>query len=254
MAGRAFYAAKNQCNLGCSYCFARFGAYTAPQPHFSVTEHDGSEVVYPTCDGEFAFEPDAQRALEALTELQGPPLLASISTKAALSVRTLSMLARCNDRLRRGRGGFIKISISISLKNELRNYESRTAPYALRLRNLKRLRDAGIASSVNLRPLLPQVPVSEYAEIVADCAEFTRMFLVGGLYLDPSSEFGRTMLDTYGHLASGRRVNWLPTKPIWPYIEDPAQVAGVRKAISNCGGIAFDDDLAVMQRISDSQI
>ena len=246
---RALYARSKPCAFACRFCFSEFASYT-PNAHFTAETTPKGTILYPSCDGEFFTDQSAVRALDAVLETPGSPILVSISTRAPITTRLAREIAHWNLILRSGRGGFVKVSLSASSKFSLTRDEPFAANYQSRIDSLQELSSVGVPSSLNLKPLLPDIEIGEYAEIVGDAAPFVSRFLLGGLYLDPTKGFGRAMIERYGSITKARVVDWLPNRPIWPYIEDTHKTEVLTRIIVASDCRPFMSDMDVMSDLA----
>jgi DNA repair photolyase len=243
---RKLYSASTKCKFGCRYCFAKFEDFdlTEQLPGFSVQRAQDNYILYPTCDAEFFANSAAVDALEDLVgrSTQGR-ILVSISVKSRIGIARAKFLRSLNERLSATGRGLIKCSISLSTKYQIETYEPLTPGYESRMEALEALSEEGIPTSVNLKPVLPMIPVREYEEIVDDTARYVQAYLVGGLYIDPASEFGRLVNSKYGAYVVNRRVDWLPSRPEWKYCENPSQTSAICAAILAADRKAFETDV-----------
>lgn len=248
---RTFYSGQRDCPFGCSYCFAHSPSFKSSlwQGAFERFPLEGGSIVYPACDSEVVLDARLIAGIQAAAAKASGMTIVSVSTKAAISPRVADALHEINVRLRSNGGGFIKVSASITTKHAIAELEPRTAGYAARLRGLQMLAERDIPCAVSLKPILPDVSPGEYIEIMDDFAPVTRLFLVGGLYLDPDTEFGQTHIRTHADDVVARRVEWLPNHPIWPYIEPKRQLEGLRAHAGGMGYELFDDDVALISWI-----
>jgi hypothetical protein len=253
---RALFAVNRKCSYGCRYCFATFHQYAAkrhlhPLPH-GVPEN--IDVIYPACDGEFFSDPEAKKALRHLVQHSGKPMLVSISVKSPITENNIAYIQELNDRLISTHRGFVKCSVSVSIKNRLEEIEPRTPKYEARLSAMRALAQHGIPRSVNLRPIFPFVKIEEYSEIIDDFAPFTDVFLIGGLYLDEKNSFGQSIIENYAQYITQRQVEWLPGHPVWTYCENPEQFHDVAGAIRARQRHAFQSDTEIMEWLSRSLV
>jgi hypothetical protein len=244
---RTLYSSARACRYGCQYCFARFPRFEEHHllPMVSVDRAPEDSVIYPACDSEFFTDARAVSELEKLVRFTGKSVRISISIKSRIGAKQAQFLRELNDRLTSADRGLIKCSISLSTKHQIENCEPRTPGYSDRLRGLRILADEGVPTSVNLKPILPFVTVTEYSEIIADTAPYTGAYLVGGLYIDTTTEFGRQIKLCYSSFITTRRVDWLPNRPTWEYCENPLQLESIRQSIIASGRRVFDTDLLV---------
>jgi DNA repair photolyase len=249
MSRRAFFSGNRDCKLGCRYCFAKFDNYVSETPHtpYSSSIPDDVGILYPSCNGDFFSDSIVRDALKQTVYETDKRILVSISIKSRLALGQAQELAEMNAKLARDRRGLVKCSVSITTKNHLEEYEPRAARYGQRLDSLELLAEAGVPRSVNLKPVLPFIGVEEYQAIVDDCAVYSDVFLLGGLYLDGSSAFGRKIAKDFPLLIGKRQVEWLPGRPVWQYCADEKQIASVRGHIRSKGKKACDSDIDVVQ-------
>jgi hypothetical protein len=245
---RTLFASTRSCQYGCRYCFAKFDQFAPshPLPSFSDERLREDDILYPTCDGEFFSDRRAVSKLENLVNSTRKLVRVSISVKSRISARQAHSLRLLNDCLVSAGRGLIKCSISLSTKHQVKEYEPRTPSYLHRLDALRMLADEQVPTSVNLKPILPFVSEAEYGEIIADTAPYTTVYLVGGLYIDSTTEFGNMIKSVYSSFITNRLVDWLPNRPTWEYCENPQQLESVRQSIFASGNEAFDTDLLVM--------
>ena len=238
---------RNQtCTFGCKFCFAAFSCYSSPSPLTLADQAGELDVLYPICDAEFFQDKNAYAALLRVARSAGPPLIISLSTRCSLNAQMASRLQLLAKTLNDVRGGLVKVSVSISARERLREFEPRASSYSSRLEALGLLQESGIATSVNLKPLLPQVSEEEYMSIVRDTVRFSGVYLLGGLYLDPLSQFGKDTLRAYPLLAGRKRVPWIDGQPIWPYVEDKSKTVKLISFVEKEGGRAFQTDLEIV--------
>jgi DNA repair photolyase len=158
---RALFSGTRKCTYGCQYCFAKFREYSAEHHLRVLPDHLPMDVsiIYPTCDGEFFTDSHAQNALKRLVHRTTKPLLVSISVKSPITDKNIAYINDINDHLTTMGRGFLKCSISISIKHGLEKIEPHTPRYGQRLDAAHLLALHGIPRSVNLMPILPFVPV-----------------------------------------------------------------------------------------------
>ncbi len=238
--------AGTKCPFGCSYCFALFKDYAAPAA-LEVAENTPEllrniDVLYPACDVDLFALPDALAILWRTARLGRS---VSVSTKARLSRRVLRELPSIVGFLRE-RNCILKIGVSFSTKHRIPEIEPGTAAYNVRIENLRRLRDAGVSSAVVLKPILAELPVDEYVELVEDTSALCGVYLLGDRYLDPS------VSDAAGATTVERRlrvVGWVQGRPTWPVEVATAHLSAIKRAIENKGLQFFESDLDLMKNL-----
>jgi hypothetical protein len=237
-----------RCPFGCQYCFAEFSQYERPLDLDAVERSPDLladvDVVYPACDVDLFA---TKTPLEILRRTAALGRSISVSTKAALSdrlVRGLADIARDIEE----RGEILKVGVSISTKHNCGRLEPRAATYALRIRNLRLLQAASIPSALVLKPVLRDVSLGEYCEIISDAEPFTRLVLVGDEYLDA--------LEPRVPLAAvtRRRVPWAINQPIWPVTTDVERIASIKAFAERLGFCVFESDLELMAALAQIRI
>ena len=144
-------------------------------------------------------------------------------------------------------GRVLKVGVSFSTKRSIPQIEPGTAAYETRVQNLQGLRSAGLHCAAVLKPILADVPVDEYLEIVDDTSAFTDLYLLGDRYLE-SEICDRTSPE--GAQRTTRAVKWAVNQPIWPVEVAAAHVAAIQSAISGKGCRYFDSDDQLMNVLS----
>lgn len=243
------------CPLQCAYCFAASPEYRSlsPLPTVADATLSSDTILYPSCDSEIHVNSLLVPLLqERLRNTQGR-IFVSISTKVKISDRMVGLLSELNNELTSSGRGFIKLSISASAYQEsnILAFERGAANFEDRLIGLNLASSRNIPVTINIKPILPQIGLTEYIELIDKSISITNMFMIGGLYCSEATEFGRSTIEQYRHLVSQRPVEWLPQRPTWPYIEDPEQMAAITKAIQQRGGIVFRSDRDAMLSIAD---
>lgn len=239
------------CPYGCTYCFAKFSPYTSltSQDKFDRIPEKGGVIVYPSCDSEILADKSLLPRVREEIERTTGTVWISVSTKSRLNARALKEIRAINQILCDQKRGFFKVSVSLSTKYSIPSVESGTSPYSTRIEVLQELKDHAIPSSVNIKPILPFVHISEYLEIVDDCLRVSDIFLLGGLYIDPYDEFGGRMLREYPHLVTHRKVDWLEDHPLWPHLMDDEKSRNIAEHIYSAGGHSFLSDSDVIHFI-----
>lgn len=224
-----------QCPYGCKYCFADFSQYQRP---FCLTDLESSphiledvDVIYPACDMDLFA---TNRHLDILRKTAALGRSISISTKAVLSNSIVTELARLAVQLRTF-DCVLKVGISISTKSNCGTLEPRAACYSKRLLNLKLLKQAFVPNCVVLKPLLSDIPLSEYYEILHDVVGLTQNILIGDEYLDVATP--RTQA------TNQRTVSWAVNQPIWPVNFQSERKTAIKMRASALGLHVFDSDL-----------
>lgn len=250
---RDLIASDRQCPFQCEYCFAKLNQYRNVSDSLSgawtgSTRADAYRIIYPSCDSEFVIsEKYFSELLKKIDETKDRVVI-DFSTKRKLTKNDLTQLAKVQELLLL-KDSSLKVSISFSNKNEISTIEGGTASYEDRLDNARNLCNLGIPVSATIKPILPFVDVSEYYEIIDGCSQSLDHFLVGGLYVDPTSVFGKNILKDFPDYATRRRVSWLPGEVFWDYVEDPIQVSKVSQYAVSRGAKCFDSDIELVDSL-----
>lgn len=211
----------------------------------SSSSIDTYDIIYPSCDSEFVLD---KKLYNKLINQVHNRTIVSVSTKAVLSTKMLDNLSLLDEKLK-DNNGFLKLSVSITNKHSIDKLEPRTANYTERLNSLQILSNSNIATSVNIKPILPVIPLAEYIEIIDDCSEYTDLFLLGGLYVDKSESKPELLQDSKTITSELRYVSWLPGKTKWPYIEDKEKINSIVSHIEKIDKNWFDSDIDVLKHI-----
>ena len=237
---RVFLQGPRTCPFACKYCFAEFSCFQEAKPRLDIREATQGKILYPSCDTEVGLS--ASR-IDEIAEFANTlnAIAVSISTKRKPSEGFLSALVKLDEKLY-GLGVLLKVSISVSTKYQISDIEKGASQYAERLEMASQLRKHGIATSVNLKPVLPFIQISEYLEIVDDFFERCSDFLLGGLYLDRKTQFGKEIIEEYPDLILNRCIEWMPGQPLWTTCYDNFKIDKILDYISDLGGCGYLSD------------
>lgn len=229
------------CPYGCSYCFKDFDGpamQALEDLHIESPALTDVDVLYPACDVDLLASTKWEQALIQSLSL-GKHV--SLSTKAPLSSKVLTRLKAIDSDFSSA-GLTLKISISISTKHQA-SIEPHTPPYTSRLRALAGLAEAGMTTSLALRPVLSDVPLVEYVEILRDCRPYTQRVLFGDEWLDPANP--RTAPSGE---SSMERVTWLPDTQ-WIKRRDKSKRMELALLAQGLGYTHYDSDLDLMRSV-----
>jgi DNA repair photolyase len=239
-----------RCAFGCTYCFADFSQYETP-PSLDEVETgnvalEGVDVIYPACDVDlFAMRKRWREIMERTIALNRS---ISVSTKAFLSQEQSDVLGQMASAMR-ARGLILKVAVSASTKSSCGSLEPRTASWDLRLETLSHLRKAGVPTCLMLKPVLADIPLEEYREMIEEASSHTSAVIVGDEYVDEARQRRRpSRSDLHGSLSS-RRVNWLRDRPHWFVREGGSRLVQLAEHASECGMQAYLSDLDYMEEL-----
>jgi DNA repair photolyase len=210
---RLLLTSGEKCPFGCKYCFARLSQYERPMALEALEANPelaaNVNILYPACDTDLFASKNSHDILRRIAAF-GKSV--SISTKARIGPETVRVLQLLSQRLLTN-GCVLKVGVSFSTKRAIAEIEPRTAGYECRLNNLALLSQAGISCCAVLKPLIAEIPATEYIEVVANVAPYVNHILMGPEYLDT---LYRTACENRSIRVSYRKVNWLRNEPLWP--------------------------------------
>ena len=242
---RKLFSAGMSCKTGCQYCFSKWDSYHHLPQLRDYILHEKNSIIYPCCDGDFSNQEDLIESIKKIAENMDK-VYVSISTKNFISNDALAALAQLNQNLLSENKGFVKLSISFSNISMINEMEPGSISYAARLSLARQIRETSILFAVTIKPVLPFVSSEEYCRIIDDFSIYTKYFLLGGLYLNPKSDF-YTKYITADYLIQKRKVEWLPEQPEWDYIENVEQFQQIRKYAADKGVFLFDSDESLIE-------
>ncbi len=242
---RKLYSSSS-CKADCKYCFSKWNKVYNGQPTMlSEKIHDDISIVYPCCDGDII---NNKKGLSELWQLvnNSKKTIVSMSTKCILKEDIMNELVDINNYLANNEKGFVKLSISLSTKTMIKDIEENALPYARRFDLLSQMKELGFHTSVTIKPILPFVPNEEYFEILDDCRSVVDRVLIGGLYVDKSTEFYQCYIkDKY--YTTKRSVQWLNGHPIWDYVDQEEKIKQIYTYGVSRNLLVFDTDVDLIK-------
>ena len=238
------------CPYGCSYCFTKFSQYDRPM-NLAMLESSSSlldniDVLYPACDVDLFARSDALTVLERVVAL-GRSI--SISTKAPLRQSVVSTIAGHAGQMAHT-GKILKIGVSFATKYHVPDIEPRTPSYNMRLDALRSLGQEEIPCAAVVKPLLADIPDSEYEEILDDVGGITPYVLLGEEWLDSRPERQRSCIkEPREAIVSKQPVTWIGGKPDWPIRETPDRLDRLNKYAANLGLDVSESDIDLMGKL-----
>ena len=150
-------------------------------------------------------------------------------------------LVKIDELLKSHNKGFLKLSVSFSCLSKINDIEQGTLNYTERLSLIKSIIDHGLTYATILKPLLPFIPIDEYEKIIDDTISFSDDYIIGGLYINHSTNF----FEEYNlkkYPIHEKSVNWAHDNPTWQYIEDINMKNQICDYIHNSDGFFHDSD------------
>lgn len=238
---RKLYSANTPCHAGCQYCFASWKDIYDGQPLIQTASLDNdSTVLYPCCDGELFEQTDIINTIKKLSS-HPRKIYVSVSTKRRITVEEIDYLVALDKWLKENNKGFVKFSVSVSTKSRGEEIEPCATSYEERLLIAEQLKNAGILTSLNIKPILPFISQQEYFEILRDFSRYINHVMLGGLYVNPSSSFYKTYIkDRFD--CTKRKVCWLDKCPEWYYVEDKLKTQKITEYATELGMQVYQSD------------
>lgn len=244
---RKLCAAKVPCTAGCKYCFSKWNNYGL---HHMVEEKifdTASVVLYPCCDGDYFMQQDMIETIMSYTENYNQ-VLVSISSKVQPSSEELQRLYSLNDWLVSKGRGMVKYASSLSTMSMINELEPGTMDFEMRYKIAQEISQHAIPVSLTLKPIMPFVSGEEYCSIIQKYSKLTKSVLVGGLYVNKSTDFYRSYIDQKWDVEK-RSVTWLPDNPTWDYVNVADQIDIIMKYCAERDIEVFESDDALFEYI-----
>ncbi len=230
---RVFIHSNKKCEKNCMYCFSKWDNYKYPKINEEFFDDDVL-AFYPTCDSDFEIDwTFCEKILKKYNDSK--KIIFSFSCKGKIADSSINDILKLNSKIR---NGFVKLGVGFTTKSCINEIEPGTADYKYRIDLLKNLKDTGVKTAVVLKPILPFISMNEYCEIINDTS-FVKLFLTGGLYINPEDEFYKKFIDNK-YTCVDRVVNWC-NDSVWKYVED-TKVKEITDYIKQNGCYSFDSD------------
>lgn len=237
-------AGRKGCTFGCLYCFTREPGYQrCPRLDILrtrdlVSSSISSEVVQPACDTEFLLLADWRNYLD---ELISVGKIISFATKADIDGDDLQSLSEVN-KILMASGKVLHIGVTIVRLRDWKDIEPHAPSPLARIASLRRLWEAGIPTTVLMRPMMPTVTVDEIDELVDRTYRFCYGYLSGPLYLTPAmEEYMRRKNQPF--TVTERIATWQEGQPRLRIAECLDLEDHLRKAAESKGRRLFDSNL-----------
>jgi len=237
-------AGRQGCKFGCLYCFTRAPEYErcprldVLRTRDLVDEAFASEVVQPACDTEFLLVPEWRNFLD---ELLSTGKIISFATKMAIDGADLKSLSEVN-KILQSSGNILHIGITIVRLQDWREIEPHAPSPDARIATLRRLWEAGIPTSVLMRPMFPLVSPSEIEELVARTYRFCYGYLSGPLYLTDAVESYLQGKECPFEVRE-KTATWQQAQPTLRVVESPHLETHLREAAEQKGRRFFDNNV-----------
>lgn len=235
------------CLFGCRYCYTRgrdvdFSRLNVDDV-LSEFQQFAQDVFFETIQFGYDSDPFSQpeRGIAMLKQLARMSKHVNFSTKALLEGSLLEALSAIRRHME---GSQKKLSalISFSCWDSATAIEPHTPSPQQRIITVANLKHIGIPVFIAMRPVLPNVPDTEYERIAeeairAECDGF----VLGPLYADAGGRFVRFIPSALLATVPGQagRVSWSPHAPVWTRFEDPNRLQRLLAMIEQKGGSVF---------------
>ena len=244
---RIFLSSNISCKADCKYCFSKWPDYdwkTSSEFEYECMSSN-SIILYPCCDGDFFDQVELVEKIKSYTEFDKKVYI-SISSKINPTKNQIIQLIELNEWLIKAGNGFVKFAISLSNRTMLDEIEPATMTYEERIKLAAYIHSLGMPLSLTIKPILPFISKEEYDSILKDFSPYLNRVLIGGLYVNQSSEFYINYLRKL-YPCTIRKVEWLPEQPHWNYVENEALMENIRISAQKLNMQVFDSDFFVVK-------
>lgn len=183
---------RNYCTFSCPFCyvqgpFPRYQRTTEPTEVVAWLEQrrDQFDTVYVSGDTDSFAPPRTEKALELLAGLLPLGCTILFTTRHLFDVRQRAALEEVASNYRAA-GVQLIGCVSISQLHHPLLEPTPIASPEHRIEQLRWMRESGFVSILTIRPFIPGVPASEYAEIATRGADAADLVLGGDWYVDPA--------------------------------------------------------------------
>jgi DNA repair photolyase len=180
---------KKYCTFSCPFCyvggdFLTYASMTTDDILGWVEQvQDPFDIVYVSCDTDSFAAPRQAAAIDLLERLAALGVDLLFTTRALLSDETIDRLAAVASRLR-DIDRMLIACISLAQLTVPHLEPKPIPPPDSRIAQLARLRAVGLRTVLALRPFLPNVPLTDYVELVNRSVSGAEVVLGGVWYYD----------------------------------------------------------------------
>lgn len=248
------------CPFGCRYCYTRGKdvriSRDTPEEILADFQLFAHETAIPFETVQFGYDSDPfarpERGLPMLRQLAQMRKNINFSTKALLDGVIIDELYEINRTLVAA-DRTLSALISLSCWDSAPAVEPHTPAPSERILSIVNLKRIGVPVFIAVRPILPNVPDSEYERLAeegirAGCDGF----ILGPLYADAGRKFVRFIPPALLATVPGTTgsVSWSPHQPIWTRYEDPQRLQRLLAMIERKGGRTFLSSADAMDRVA----
>lgn len=252
----------NPCPFGCRYCYTRgidiknghipaedilaeFDNF-APTASFETIQfgYDGDPFAHPT------------RGITMLKRLATMQKHVNFSTKALIDNALLDELDEIHMTME-AKNKQLSALVSLSCWDSATTVEPHTPSPQERILTVTNLKSLSIPTFIAVRPVLPNVPDSEYERIAEEgVSAGCDGFILGPLYVDERKQYARFIseeqLAEVPHQTG--KVAWSPHTPTWTRYEDTARLQRLLLMIEQKGGHTFLSSADVMTSLQQRRV
>jgi DNA repair photolyase len=238
------------CPLGCIYCFASDPQYVQPlnitSTEYTEEEFKSYTLIHPSCDTELFL--DVNQGFHILDNLLRLGKDVSFATKMPISRKNLNRLVELSDKYR-VQGNVLNVTVSFTCTNSSPIWEPKVPHPNVRFNLLKLLYQQGIHTLINIRPLIPTIPESELAEIVANTIKYTKGYVSGTYWTTNTSDIPSLYKDV---IIEEDIPGWMVQQgERWYRVYSPQQEQYLGNLISSKGSRLYDSSIEAVVTTKD---
>lgn len=260
--GRVLVPVGQSCRFACKYCYTRGGEVGPPKVEaeevLNQFELFACSTSFETIQFGYDGDPfdNSSRGIMMLKRLASMGKNISFSTKALVEKEILTELKGIKDVLSSSGNSFVAF-ISLSCWNSAYIVEPHTPTPYERMVSVTNLKSIGIPTFIALRPILPNIPNSEYETLLEEGIKAgCDGFILGPLYADDKGQFVRFIRPEILERIPGRKVlvKWSAHEPEWIRYEDEARLSEIETMVEKKRGRVFLSSVDAVELIQKGMV